>query len=62
MTLLKTTWSNGYDPLLFQHWDAGSTPGVVSKKLYIYYLTKYTTKKNYHSLYYEELIINDFLR
>ena len=31
MTLLKTTWSSGYDPLLFEYWGPGLTPGVVSK-------------------------------
>ena len=29
MTLLKITWSRGYDPLLFEFWGPGSTPGVV---------------------------------
>ena len=36
MTVLKTTWSNGYDPLLLEHWSLDSTPGVVLKKKHIF--------------------------
>ena len=37
ITLLKTTWSSGYDPLLMEFWGPGSTPGVVLRK-YIFCL------------------------
>ena len=31
MTLLKTTWCSGYDPLLNGFWGPGLTPFVISK-------------------------------
>ena len=50
MTLLKTTWSSGYDPLLIEFWGPGSTPGVVSK-IILLLLDKIHNRKNTRSPY-----------
>ena len=54
MAVLKTKWSNSYDPLFLEHWGPGSTPGVVSKKkIHFYNRTKRLCFLNYvHCLFY----------
>ena len=50
MTLLKTTWCSGYDPLVFEFLDPGSTPGVVSKIIQLLLDKKTSTHSIYHHL------------